>query len=159
MRKVRGQAMTELVIVLPLFIMLLLGLHQFGVLMTRRIELAAVEREAMRYLCSEDDPENLEAFVKEYGGLYGMEAEKISITKQNKGSGAMGKSEFGGFFEKITGVVFVLSYEQALTPMFVALTGKSSVKLKTSLATATGGSMKVLIDKNSIKSAEDDGGV
>lgn len=144
----KAQAMTEFVMVLPIFIILLAGLCQMSILMIRRIELAMVERETMRYLTADaedKDKDKTAEFIKEYAGKIGLDEDKLSyepngrLVNTDKGMDKM------GLLENVSGITINLSYEEKLMRVFAVMINKETITLKVSLSTASGSCLKFKI--------------
>jgi len=144
----RAQAMTEFVIMLPIFILLLAGLCQMSILMIRRIELAMVEREVMRYLTAdaeEKDRDKTEEFIKEYAGKIGLDREKITYEPHSRLGGTDKGMDKMGLLENVSGITINLSYDEKLTKLFAVIMNKDTITLKTTLSTAAGSCLKFKI--------------
>ena len=143
-----GQAMTEFIITIPVFIALLMFMIQFTQLSIKKTELAMVEREVMRALTDNKDhgdTEKIQKMAKEIALVYGMDAERFSVhtaesrqeadVADDQGAVDLGSNNVFDFF---TGIKFEIVYEMPLMPVFEDLT---SIKLKSSLVSAAGGSL------------------
>jgi ABC-type transport system involved in multi-copper enzyme maturation permease subunit len=166
LRSNKGQAMTEMVIVLPLLILVFAAIFQFTVLLMKKIQLGMLERETMFFLASDEDQgkdKDIQAFANEMGKKLGLDSQ-VFVTmgdKQQPGdseleqlgqanSGQPGNNELRkinlkqlsqiSFLKKFTGTYVRLDYEQGLLNLFSAVTGKRALNLSTGLFTATGGS-------------------
>ncbi len=139
----KGQAMTEMVIVLPLLILFFIAIFQFTVLLMKKIQLAMLERETMLFVASDADQGNdIQAFANEMGKKLGM-ANGVSVTysgTQQSGDAGFGQMGQMNLLKKFTGTDVQLDYKQGLFNLFTVITGKSALDLSTSLFTATGGS-------------------
>ncbi|HDT14763.1 MAG TPA: pilus assembly protein [Firmicutes bacterium] len=150
MKNNNGQAMTEFVVVIPVFILLLVFMVQFTKLSIKRTELVMVEREVMRALTDNKDHSDrgkIQEMAKEIASLYGMDPERLSVrtadTQQDITAETAGEeADLGGnnLFDFFTGVKFEIVYEMPLMPVFENLT---TIKLKSSLVSAAGGSLGV----------------
>ena len=144
----KAQSVTEFVMVLPVLIMLLAGLCQLSSIMITRIELAMVEREVMRYLTADaedKETEKVEAFIMEYAGKIGLDKDKISYKPKGRLFNADKSMDKMGLLENVSGITINLEYEEELMRVFALMTGRETLVLKTSLATAAGSCMKFKI--------------
>jgi len=153
-RKEKGQAMTELVIMLPVFLLIFLGMCQFSLISISRIKLAMIEREVMRYLAGDgEDMSRLNVFVNELSVKMGFENGSVSVKGQEKSDTSA--AEFDnmklGVGNKFTGIKFRVVYRQKLLRMFSAITGKEYLTLSTGLFTAAGGSFKLSLRETAEK--------
>jgi hypothetical protein len=142
---VRGQALTEFMIMIPIFLMIFSCMYQLSILVIRRMELAMVERETMRYLtvdAEDKKKEKVEEFVKRYASECGLDKESISYTSSNRFISGLDKVDQFSLLQNVTGVSFKLSYDEKLTKVFSAISGKKNITLSTRLATAAGSSFK-----------------
>ncbi|MFP4466713.1 MAG: TadE/TadG family type IV pilus assembly protein [Candidatus Goldiibacteriota bacterium] len=150
LKKNKGQAMTEFIITIPVFIALLMFMIQFTQLSIKRTELAMVEREVMRALTDNKDhgdTEKIQEMAKEIASVYGMDSEKLSVhtaeTRQEANAAESDEVQDLGsnnVFDFFTGIKFEIIYEMPLMPVFEDLT---VIKLKSSLVSAAGGSLDV----------------
>jgi hypothetical protein len=147
-KKSKGQAMTEFVMVIPVFILLLAGICQMSVLMIRRIELAMVEREVMRYVTADGedkDKDKTEAFIKEYAGKIGLDKDKLTYDPKGRLMNIDEGMDKMGLLEDVGGIKINLYYDEKLMKVFAAIMNRDTVTLKTTLSTAAGSCMKFKI--------------
>ncbi len=145
LKRCNAQAMTEFVLVLPVFLLLLAGMYQLSLLSLRRIELAMVEREVMRYVTAdaeEKDADKVRAFAAECAGKLGMQADKLGYEQESMGIIGMEKVESFGLLDNLQGIRFKLTYEEKLSGFFAAVMKRECVTLTTKLYTAAGSSFK-----------------
>jgi len=148
----KGQAMTELVIVIPLLVLFFAAIFQFTVIMMRKIQLAMVEREVMLFLTSEKDKDKnsvqqVQAFANEMAQKTGISGavtvkldddQKTSKDYENQG---FEQNNDMGLLKKFTGTNVQLCYNHPLLNIFASVFGKNAINLQTNLFTATGGSL------------------
>jgi hypothetical protein len=144
-REKKAQAMTEFVIVIPLFLMMFVAMYQFALIGIKRVELAMFEREVMRYLTYDgEDADKINDFKDEYAQKNGLDASRLRIsqTKETSSQGVNTSAIKINFLNNITGKTFCVEYDQPLTAAAAKITGKDSITLRSKLFTATGGSYK-----------------
>jgi hypothetical protein len=150
----KGQAMTEFVMAIPVFVVILVAMYQFTLIGIRRVELAMFEREAMRYLTYDgEDAQKINDFKDEYAQRSGLAPEnlRISLTEGKAAAGLdSGKSGLN-FFNKITGAVFTVEYDEPLIPAAAKVMNREHIMLRSRLFTATGGSFKFNIKEEAKK--------
>ncbi len=148
MKRIKGQAMTEFVMVLPVFILLLVGICQMSILMIRRVELAMVEREAMRYLTAdaeEKDKDKTEEFIMEFAGKMGLDKDRLKYEPKGRFVNIDKGMDKMGLLQNVSGVMINLSYDEKLMKVFAVIMNRETITLKTTMATASGSCMKFKI--------------
>lgn len=151
LRRKKAQAMAEFVIILPVLILLLAGVVQFAAFSVTKIKLEMLDREVMRYITTVDsdkDKESVEAFGLEMGEKMGLEKEKLDINIEAWKPGK-GDSPFTnlGFVNSIIGAAWKnvkVTYEQPLSSLFSAITGKDSITIEAVVFTARADSFTIM---------------
>jgi len=148
LKRTKGQAMTEFVLMLPLFIIIFASLMQFFILMSHYMVLAYVERAVMRYMTApgeEITADKVRAFAAELAGKCGLKRGYLSCQITPVGCGSLKDIDPFGLLRGFAGVKIELSYKEKLFPAFAAITGRENIELKTKIYSAAGPALQFKI--------------
>lgn len=145
--KNKAQALTEFIILIPIFFIFFIGILQFYRIFMTKIKIAILERELMMYLVSDiDEEEKADEFVKNYSEILGLKYENLTVEYKGGIGGMLKGNIVTNLFNKFISMRVVISYKEKLISPFSLITGKEYIQITTDLHTAHGGSFNITLD-------------
>jgi|GEM_PF-3533119 len=136
MKGIKGQAMAELVIALPVVILVIASGLQLLMICRAKITLAKVEHAVIRAAALGEDVSSLEKIASECARVYGLQSGGISLEDAN------GNPVKQSGVSLASGTDIYLCYDYQLPGFFYKISGKKALRLRTFIHVPSGGSFK-----------------